>query len=155
MRRNWEKLRSDGLREERLNWGRLGELVSTNVELGSFFWNLNRMKMSNDVKTPNPPTQRNADPYPNRPHLIPHFTLTCGCTHLHESITQTPTLKFVVWMSNVCHNRETKSIFKLCHLTSGRTHVCHTIVLTNIVVKCTTHMRNIASLHTCPLTRAT
>ena len=42
-----------------------------------------------------------------------------------------------------------------CFLTSCRTHTCHIIVLTNIIVKCATYVRNNTSPHTFPLTHAT
>ena len=37
-------------------------------------------------------------------------------------------------------------------ITSCHTHMCHNMVLTNIIVECTTHVRNTTSLHTCPMT---
>lgn len=42
-----------------------------------------------------------------------------------------------------------------CHLTSCHAHTCHNIVLTKIIVKCTTHVGSTTSPHTCPLTIVT
>ena len=50
--------------------------------------------------------------------------------------------------------RSTHTCYVFCHVTMRHPHTCHKFVLTNIIVKCTIHVRNTPSPHACPPTRA-
>ena len=72
-----------------------------------------------------------------------NYTIRNQCTPV--SFGQKAPWKYIVslhWQSCVI-------VDVSCHLTSCHPHTCHTVVPTNIIVECNTHMRTTTSPHKC------